>query len=248
MRRGRIERKKSQCLQMGRRVVGVRREAERGGGFIDLLSVSSSEDRRQTEALVFIEVNAGTRALRLGGRGDGGGVWLGWARRGRSVCKKNSAIWLLRDLEKHTCHFLVSEGKEARSQKWQFSYKAEYSCSSINSNGGRLRPTIRTHLPWNHSCCSSRGKKPRRVLFFSRTKKMTISFTCRFVGTLSTTCEQTNKIKLKVMLNSPVLPQLLFLGIPATKVKASGECGANWSGGRSAFNINDERRAYICMF
>lgn len=189
----------------------------------------------------------GTPSGRAGGW-RGGLVRLGEARRGRSVCKKNSAIWLLRDLEKHTCHFLVSEGKEARSQKWQFSYKAEYSCSSINSNGRRLRPTIRTHLPWNHSCCSSRGKKPRRVLFFSRTKKMTISFTCRFVGTLSTTCEQTNKIKLKVMLNSPVLPQLLFLGIPATKVKASGECGANWSGGRSAFNINDERRAYICMF
>lgn len=59
---------------------GAQRAGERGGGWglIDLLSVSSSEDRRQTEAL-FIEVNAGTRALRLGVSEEGGG---GEGRRG----------------------------------------------------------------------------------------------------------------------------------------------------------------------
>lgn len=61
-----------------------------GGGVIDLLSVSSSEDRRQTEALVFIEVNAGTRALRLGGGREEKVGWLGWLRAG-GVCK-NPAI------------------------------------------------------------------------------------------------------------------------------------------------------------
>lgn len=75
MRQGRIERKKSQCLQMGGRVGGIR-EGGGLGGLIDLLSVSSSEDRRQTEALVFIKVNAGTRALRLGVR-EGEEGWLG---------------------------------------------------------------------------------------------------------------------------------------------------------------------------
>lgn len=58
--------------------------------------------------------------------------------------------------------------------------------------------------------------------------------------------KQTNKqtTQLKVMLNSP----LLFRWLPTTKVNASGVCDANWSGGKSAFNINDECRAYICMF
>lgn len=68
----------------------------------------------------------------------------------------NSAAFLS-SWETHVSFSRLWREVTARSQKWQFfpasCYQAEYSCSSISGNGGRLRPTTRTtRLLWLRSC------------------------------------------------------------------------------------------------